>query len=332
MSDNSITSWWHQYQHHPSPPQQQHQPPSWNTIDTSIIHHSTFGGETWLSAPITVTLTDIIYSTTQVAETTVTTTPFTEHITSDNNNNNNNNNVPKDNNSDQLPHHLHQLLPVLGLFAVIGLLTILGLMGYMGYRFYRATMNNNNNNNRGQRRRLRNNNDMDWSFSDEGGTKRDDGGENEPMEFENSASEIKAHYGLPQSQPEGGVLDSPIENIEQPISSTFVPITTSPLTLVPRMEVWEDPQRRRGVDELDLWEKKQQRQQQSLQQVQQQQHSEDYSPRSSSETVQLDADGSSATTTTKPASHIEIARKALEKSRLENSSSQWLQSLESQDL
>ncbi|KAI7872995.1 hypothetical protein BDF14DRAFT_1750886 [Spinellus fusiger] len=39
--------------------------------------------------------------------------------------------------------------------------------------------------------------------------------------------------------------------------STFVPIDDSPLTLVPRSDILNDPQRRRGVDEVDLWEQKQ---------------------------------------------------------------------------
>lgn len=47
-----------------------------------------------------------------------------------------------------------------------------------------------------------------------------------------------------------------IDNLNVPISSTFVPIDTSSLTLVPRSEIWQDPTRRRGVDELDMWERK----------------------------------------------------------------------------
>ncbi|KAG1234009.1 hypothetical protein G6F68_002742 [Rhizopus microsporus] len=41
------------------------------------------------------------------------------------------------------------------------------------------------------------------------------------------------------------------------LSPTFVPIHTS-LNLVPRSEILNDPERRRGVDELDMWEKKKQ--------------------------------------------------------------------------
>lgn len=48
----------------------------------------------------------------------------------------------------------------------------------------------------------------------------------------------------------------PIDNLNVPISSTFKPIDTSFLTLVPRSEIWMDPDRRRGVDELDIWERK----------------------------------------------------------------------------
>ncbi|ORZ13123.1 hypothetical protein BCR42DRAFT_419232 [Absidia repens] len=49
-------------------------------------------------------------------------------------------------------------------------------------------------------------------------------------------------------------------SLSSPVSPTFVPIETSPLTLVPRAAIWKDPQRRRGVNELDLWEQKQQQQ------------------------------------------------------------------------
>ncbi|CAO3647804.1 unnamed protein product [Cunninghamella echinulata] len=48
--------------------------------------------------------------------------------------------------------------------------------------------------------------------------------------------------------------------------STFIPIDASSLTLVPRSLIWKDPNRRRGVDELDLWEKRQQQRQQRQQQ------------------------------------------------------------------
>ncbi|KAI9275055.1 hypothetical protein EDC94DRAFT_591936 [Helicostylum pulchrum] len=47
-----------------------------------------------------------------------------------------------------------------------------------------------------------------------------------------------------------------IDNLNVPISSTFKPIDNSFLTLVPRSEIWLDPNRRRGVDELDIWERK----------------------------------------------------------------------------
>ncbi|KAI8350170.1 hypothetical protein BD560DRAFT_427469 [Blakeslea trispora] len=49
---------------------------------------------------------------------------------------------------------------------------------------------------------------------------------------------------------------SSIDNLNIPISSTFVPIDKTSLTLVPRSEIWLDPHRRRGVDELDIWERK----------------------------------------------------------------------------
>ncbi|CAO3590586.1 unnamed protein product [Absidia cylindrospora] len=49
-------------------------------------------------------------------------------------------------------------------------------------------------------------------------------------------------------------------------STHFVPIASSPLTLVPRAAIWKDPERRRGVNEMDLWEQKRQQQQQHRQQ------------------------------------------------------------------
>jgi hypothetical protein len=62
------------------------------------------------------------------------------------------------------------------------------------------------------------------------------------------------HRSLPiitQSRPSDA-----IDNLNIPISSTFVPIDSSSLTLVPRSEIWLDPDRRRGVDELDMWERR----------------------------------------------------------------------------
>ena len=343
MSD--AKTWWYHNRHSQYRSSSQQQKLSaWKTLDTdsnsnnninNVIHRSSYDTSPWLTAPVTITLTDIVYTTTQGTTTTITTTPYDVDGANNNDSNNNNaiakdndNNNSRSNNSssnDGFAHHLHQLLPALGLFAVIGLLAILGLLCYMGYRVYRS-----NNNNRRHQQRLRNN--SNWpSYSSEGGEDVEGregrgetrGGDLEPMEFENSASELKAQYALPwsmqqQKRPMGGILDSPIENSGKPISTTFIPINKSPLTLVPRMEVWQDPQRRRGVDELDLWEKKQQQKQLI-------QH-EDHSPRSSSETIQP------INMTTQPTSHIEMARKALEKSRLENSSSQWLCSSGSKSL
>ncbi|KAI9489081.1 hypothetical protein BDB00DRAFT_876751 [Zychaea mexicana] len=274
---STVTRWEH---HHSQTP-----PPRKKRTSTTNIQLPSAQ-----SPPVTVTLTDVILFTTHDTTTITTTTHDLYTIKTVQNSNDN-----------DVPHQLHQLLPVLGLFAVIGLLAVLGLLGYMAYRFYRSSNNrrrcNNNNNN--------NNSNMEWPSSSG----------REPMEFENSASDLKAQFApaswpaVMQQEKRPLRLDSPVENSEQPISSTFVPINTSPLTLVPRMEVWEDPQRRRGVDELDMWEKKQQ-------QKQQQQSLQEDSPRSSSETVQA--------VSTQPESHIAIARNALERTRIENSSSQWL--------
>ncbi|KAI8986486.1 hypothetical protein BDB01DRAFT_904973 [Pilobolus umbonatus] len=48
-----------------------------------------------------------------------------------------------------------------------------------------------------------------------------------------------------------------LENLEAPVSTTFVPIGRS-VTLVPRSEIWRDPVKRRGVDEIALWEERMQ--------------------------------------------------------------------------
>ncbi|KAI8390945.1 uncharacterized protein BYT42DRAFT_475679, partial [Radiomyces spectabilis] len=48
------------------------------------------------------------------------------------------------------------------------------------------------------------------------------------------------------------------EIVTSSLPGTFVPMHTSPLTLVPRHEIMGDPSRRRGVDEVDMWEQRQQ--------------------------------------------------------------------------
>jgi hypothetical protein len=70
----------------------------------------------------------------------------------------------------------------------------------------------------------------------------------------NFSGQSRRHMSLPIlfSGNDGQTID----NLNIPISSTFVPIDKSSLTLVPRSEIWLDPHRRRGVDELDMWERK----------------------------------------------------------------------------
>lgn len=70
-----------------------------------------------------------------------------------------------------------------------------------------------------------------------------------PNKFSNTSRSTPRHMSLPTLRPT-------IDNLNVPISSTFKPIDKSFLTLVPRSEIWLDPNRRRGVDELDIWERK----------------------------------------------------------------------------
>lgn len=212
-------------------------------------------------------------------------------------------------------HHIHRLLPVLAVFAVIGLLTVLGLLGYLGYRFFQSGRKDHH----------------------------------QPLDFENSARELRAHYAAKQQQQQQSSFlsrlfhspssrppqqqeekEEPLENADQPISPTFVPM--SPIRLVPRMEIWQDPERRRGIDEVAMWEnKRQRRERQPVYRF----HDDDYptSPRvmmaqeeeEESPTETISPSSSSAAAKPQQAtSHVAMARDTLQASRLENSSSQWL--------
>ncbi|EIE79667.1 hypothetical protein G6F47_010180 [Rhizopus delemar] len=127
-------------------------------------------------------------------------------------------------------HQMSRNWPILFAFAIIGVLAIIGLLAY-----------------------------LPWLFCHRSGSKKLvlDGTEKSPKEPFMPYMLPWIPDSLPESEkPEGltGItrhLQPPIEQ-KQP---TFVPIHTS-LNLVPRSEILNDPERRRGVDEVDLWEKK----------------------------------------------------------------------------
>ncbi|KAG1144813.1 hypothetical protein G6F37_003739 [Rhizopus arrhizus] len=127
-------------------------------------------------------------------------------------------------------HQMSRNWPILFAFAIIGVLAILGLLAYLPWIFCR----------RSSSRKL-----------------ALDGTEKSPKEPFMPYMLPWIPDSLPENEkPEGlaGIsrhLQPPIQQ-EQP---TFVPIHTS-LNLVPRSEILNDPERRRGVDEVDLWEKK----------------------------------------------------------------------------
>ncbi|KAI9250022.1 hypothetical protein BY458DRAFT_493943 [Sporodiniella umbellata] len=110
--------------------------------------------------------------------------------------------------------------------------------------------------------------------------------------------------------------------------SNFKPINTS-LHLVPREEIMCDPARRHGVDELQLWERKQQNNNQYWKFL-----STDYpdSPesvktritRSLSEDFKVAQPITMIHTAPSSSNDISLVRQALQDSRLKNSSSEWL--------
>ncbi|KAI7880042.1 hypothetical protein K492DRAFT_188148 [Lichtheimia hyalospora FSU 10163] len=205
--------------------------------------------------PVTITLTDIVFATIDPKTTTTTTYSL------DNTSNNAASSPSQPTRHQQHDRLIHQLLPVLGVFAIIGLLSILGLLVYLGYRFYRADRDPNTGMGGNRRRRTRNQDDddtasgMPWMAAAAAADAAND-------EYDESDSDNnKRSHGLtryvrklhPPPTPTQGMYDDP-----SIISRTFVPMDTSPMTLVPRSEVLRDPARRRGIDALDLWEQKHQ--------------------------------------------------------------------------
>lgn len=211
--------------------------------------------------PVTITLTDIVFATIDPKTTTTSTHPL------DNASNNSASSTSQPTRHQQHDRWLHQLLPVLGVFAIIGLLSILGLLVYLAYRFYRADRDRNAGIGGGGRRRRRTRNPdddtasgMPWMAA-AAATAGAAAAANEEYDESDSDNNNKRSPGLtrfvrkwhPPPSPDQGMYDDPSF-----ISRTFVPMDTSPMTLVPRSEVLRDPARRRGIDALDLWEQKHQ--------------------------------------------------------------------------
>lgn len=194
-------------------------------------------------------------------------------------------------------HRIHHFLPMILAFAVIGVLTVLGSLVYLAYRFYQTNRaSRQRRRQKAEQKREEEGHSSDKPTSPRSTTLSHiipwlgiqspnesyyHPQQREPIRFEKSDLRriiddtpstrrpslatswlakllpTRRHMSLPilLSSSSGG--SSPMDNLNIPISSTFVPIQTSSLTLVPRSEIWQDPQRRRGVDEVDMWERKQ---------------------------------------------------------------------------
>lgn len=202
--------------------------------------------------PVTITLTDIVFATID-PKTTTSTYPL------DNTSINPVSPPSQPTRHQQHDRWIHQLLPVLGVFAIIGLLSILGLLAYLAYRFYRADRDRNTGTGGRGRRRTRNQDDdtasgMPWMTAAAAAAAANE----EYDESDNKRSPgltrfVRKWHPSPSPPPTQGMYNDP-----SVISRTFVPMDTSPMTLVPRSEVLRDPARRRGIDALDLWEQKHQ--------------------------------------------------------------------------
>lgn len=295
--------------------------------------------------PVTVTFTDVVYTTIESAADSLIQAAASASITSPDTSSQQEippSNVPPiTHHDDPWTHRLYQLLPFLGVFAVIGLLTVLFMLCFLGYRFFKA----------GRRHR--------YNFDDTANTV----GDHEAVAAKSNQRAGGAWMRIQSQQRQQSIVQEPMparlrqyfrnhhhhhrhsaanhQDDDQPISSTFVPLETSPLTLVNRSDILQDPIRKRGVDEVALWEKKQQQQRKQrgrLYSMQDYPDSPDVLPSStsSSETVQpLTLSPVTNNTIHVPPvptyeknatlpSHVALARDALQKSHLHNSSSQWL--------
>ncbi|ORZ02558.1 hypothetical protein BCR43DRAFT_509723 [Syncephalastrum racemosum] len=226
--------------------------------------------------PVTVTFTDVTFTTIEsTLEDSISSTIFEPPASNgDQDTNAITDRIRPENTVDD---HLYRLLPFLAVFAAIGMLAIFALLIYLGYRFFRAGRHPTEDENYPGPHVLQSPSSGHTSILPWFGARRSD---REAMTFDNSARDLMAHKEAYQEKREPNWLDKMpwllamvsllgngrrgrrrrgvrMENVDQPISNTFVPDDTSPLTLVPRMEIWQDPQRRRGVDELALWEDKQ---------------------------------------------------------------------------
>lgn len=191
-------------------------------------------------------------------------------------------------------HRIHRFLPVLLAFAIIGILTVLGSLVYLMYRLYQARRRRPNTETQFDNEKP--NSPISATLShiipwlsipsprhptDTDNYSNYQPKQREPIRYERSdlhkiMNDDASQQRRPSLAPSwlaklwtkkpkrsaslpiifNNERPSTIDNLNVPISSTFVPIDTSSLTLVPRSEIWLDPTRRRGVDELDMWERK----------------------------------------------------------------------------
>lgn len=71
-----------------------------------------------------------------------------------------------------------------------------------------------------------------------------------PSKTPSATQNVKSFKGKRSTLPQIDTSRAQVE--DAPISPTFVPLPGTPMRLVSRQQVYEDPQRRRGVDALDL--------------------------------------------------------------------------------
>ncbi|KAI9486180.1 MAG: hypothetical protein EXX96DRAFT_547927 [Benjaminiella poitrasii] len=257
---------------------------STNRPTTNTLYHADITSTTrrTAAAVATLTQTELITSTLFVPEA----TPTTPLIV-----NTPNNSIPVYT-ADQTvwDQRLQEYLPIMLVFALIGLITALGSILYFFYRIckfvyhhhHRSSLQNNaddvetkkpadspsavaaaaaaaNTTTTHLGRLLR---QFNLSHPDIETRQR------EPIRYSHDIQPTgflakllrSARSNAPPSTSLPVVDTGEVDNLEHPLSSTFVPIQPSPMTLVPRSEIWQDPERRRGVDEVALWERQQQKQ------------------------------------------------------------------------
>ncbi|ORX61302.1 hypothetical protein DM01DRAFT_1394971 [Hesseltinella vesiculosa] len=132
--------------------------------------------------------------------------------------------------------HLWQpLFPVLFIFAILGLLAMVAIIATLFYLFHRRFK-------------------QPSSFPATRSILPSSSSEPPPPQCPPNP-----YLPVTGAKPPRLVVSLPLTQLPESVTrvpSTFIPIDTSSLTLVPRATIWKDPERRRGVDELALWENK----------------------------------------------------------------------------